>query len=213
MLEDKVQFGYHEGAHGANIELSGNNFIIAKRRDEHSTEKGFVHSAMPVTGTVEFEFEIISVESSDKRSLSFGVMRVAKGLQLFKHQFVRKLRGYSNSCVWNSGKVYNTLEGSPSKFASINYGYVDLASLREGDRVGLQLSSFDGSLGFYFNQKHQGFAAKGVYDDKFDVYVIVEHTGGCIGTKITRAGMYVHIKVFVHVVTLAQNNVRVLSLG
>ena len=123
--------------------------------------------------------------------MSLGVMRVTKGLQLFGQDPVRISRGFANSCIWNTGKVYNTLDNSQSDCISRGYGYVDLASLKKGDRVGFQLSSCDGSLSFYFNQKHQGFATKGIYDDKYDVYAVVEHTGGCISTKITQAGTYI----------------------
>ena len=187
ILEEAVQFGYHAEVCGTNIELSGEKNTIANRKEKHSAENSITYSAMPLKGTVEFEIEITDLDPEPKKgSMSLGVMGVTKGLQ---QEPVRVSRGFANSCIWNTGKVYNTLKNSQSDRISHGYGYVDLASLKKGDCIGLQLSSCDGSLSFYFNQKHQGFAAKDVYDNKNDVYVVVEHTGGCIGTKITRAGM------------------------
>ena len=187
LLEGDVQFGYHDEVYGTNIELSGEKCNTVNRKDKYSPENGVTYSALPVTGRVEFELEVVNLEPN-KGSMSLGVMRVTKGFHLSEHKLIRKLRGFANSCIWNTGKVYNTLENPQSGHISRGYGYVDLASLEKGDRVGLQISPYDGSLSFYFNQKHQGFAAKGMYDDQYDLYVMVEHTGGCIGTKITRAG-------------------------
>ena len=195
LLEEDVLFGYHDEVCGTNIELTDEKCSIASRKDKYSTANGVTYSALSVTGTVEFELEIVDLEPN-KGSMSLGVMRVPKGLHLSRLKLVRKLRGFANSCIWNTGKVYNTIENPQSERISRVYGYVDLANLEKGDHVGLQLSPYDGSLSFYVNQKHQGFAAKGMYDDQYDVYVIVEHTGGCISTKITRAGIPWRIFVY-----------------
>ena len=191
LFEEDVQFGYHDEVYGTNIELSGEKYTVARRKEKRSSENVITYSSLPLKGTVEFEVEIINSEPK-KGSMSLGVVRVTKGLQLFRHKLVRMTRGFADSCIWNTGKVYNAFKRSDSESIGHSYGYVGLASLKDGDRVGLQLSSYNGSLSFYVNQKHQGFAAKGVYDDKYDVYVVVEHTGGCIGTRITRAGIIVH---------------------
>lgn len=102
------------------------------------------------------------------------------------------LRGYREDLLTAvSGilvKIYNALKVS-SKRIGHSYGLKDLSSLQKGSRIGLQLSLYDGSLGFLVDGCHQGFAAKGVYDDRFDVYAVVEHTGGCCGTRITRSGV------------------------
>ena len=155
------------------------------------SDNSITYSALPLIGTSVFEIEITKAKDV-KGSMSFGVMRVRKGDGLM-HKVVKKVRGFPNSCIWNTGKIYNTLGSSSSSTRTLisrSYGLKDLGSLQEGSRLGLQLSLYDGSLSFFIDKRHQGFAAKGVYDDKFDVYVVVEHTGGTCGTKITRAGMY-----------------------
>ena len=119
--------------------------------------------------------------------MTIGVIRVAKGAWP-EREVVRISRGFANSCVWNTGKTYNTLKSVADNHS---YGYKDLSSLQEGDRVGLHLSLnyHDGALSFFVNGRHQGLAAKRVCDEMFDLYAIVEHTGGCSGTRITRAGI------------------------
>ena len=187
--EESVQFGYHAEIYGTNIDISGEKNTVANRRKEQTRANGVTYSALPLKGTAEFEIEITSYQK--KGSLSLGVMRIdSTGLQ---QEPIRVSRGFANSCIWNTGKIYNTLEISHSdnKSGSYGYGIVDLASLKKGDCIGIQLSSCNGSLSFYVNRKHQGFAAKGVYNANYDVYAIVEHTGGCTGTKITRAGTFI----------------------
>lgn len=193
MLQDEIQFGYHRGIHGTNIKLSGDNYTTANRKEELLSDSGITYSALPLNGTSEFEIEVLRAEPG-KGSMSLGVTRVEKGHKLKPElmELVRKIRGFVNSCIWNTGKVYNTLGVSDSGSISKNYGYVDISNLEKGSRVGLQLSLYEGSLSFFVDGRHQGFAAKGVYDDRFDVYAVVEHTGGCCGTRITRAGKCTH---------------------
>ena len=192
---EEIQFGYHDEVkpYGTNTELSGEKCTVARRKETDQSENGIIYGGLPLRGTAEFEIKLTNVKP-DKGSMSIGVIRVKKGLALFKHKIVRKSRGFVGSCIWNTGKIYNALGLSDSELKVHSYGYKDLGGLRKGDHVGLQLSSYDGSLSFFINGHHQGFAAKGVYDDtKSDIYVVVEHTGGCCGTEITRAGKLLYI--------------------
>ena len=143
---------------------------------------GVVYSERPVRGHVEFEVEIISYGTfSWAGSLKLGVMLHKSQTSLWEVALPRFTPGAAKHCVWITNKVYDKI----TTMKMMQYSR-DLDELREGDRVGLLITS-DGELYFLVNGEPQGRTTYGIYRPGYDVYITVDHFGNCKATRITRA--------------------------
>lgn len=71
--------------------------------------------------------------------------------------------------------------------SEIPYGERTLDDLREGDRLGMQISP-QGTLEYFLNGKPQGVVVTNLHKPGHDLYIVVDHYANCKSTKITRAG-------------------------
>ena len=179
-----IQFGYHSES-GKKIKIT-NNGLGAERMDPDSViSNGVAYGAQPLKGRAEVEVEIVSYGAGYNTSLSFGVMRCKKGVPIKSIDIPGDPIYAVNHFVWFEQEVHNNLVTVHGEIT--DYGYVDLADLREGDRVGLCLSQ-DGVLEFTVNGESQGTVAPNLYDRNYDLYAVVDHWGQCVATTITKAG-------------------------
>ena len=151
---------------------------------------GAVYSERPVRGHVEFEVEIIPEIIEEiipystflwLGSLRLGVMLRKSQTSLWDIAPPVSTMGAYNHCVWDARRVHDdvtTMEEMPYS--------EDLADLKEGDRLGLLITS-DGELYFLVNGESRGRATYGIYRPGYDVYIAVDHHGNLKATRITRA--------------------------
>ena len=194
VLRRAVEFGFHS-VHGPNIKLSKNGLLAERINPSHTYCGGVVYGAKVLRGTTEFEVKITSYGSVWSGSLKLGVMQYKAGSKIKRSDIPQYSRGTPNYCIWHSdlkdfhpSAVDKTLVGysGPTR---MKYGSANLNDLREGDRLGLQVSH-DGVLTFFVNGKSQGVAAQGVYQDGYDLYSVVDVYGQCKAVRITRAGKF-----------------------
>ena len=185
VLPNKIEFGYQrERSHQVIISESG---LKAEKRDPSlHYAHGVVYGTTKLKGTVEFEVKILTYGTGWSGTLKLGVMRCKSGTDLDSYQIPRYSPEGPDHCVWSSDKIHNRLKGHLETF----YGKENLDNLREGDRLGMRLTS-DGVLVFFVNGKSQGVAAENVYEKGYDVYPVVDHYANCKSTEITKAGWLV----------------------
>ena len=117
-----------------------------------------------------------------------GVIQYKAGSKI-NHSDIPKYFVFStNSCIIAGFAAENKLVGYSGP-TQIKYGSTNLDNLREGDRLGLQVSH-NGVLTFFVNGKSQGVAAQGVYQDGYDLYAVVDVIAKCKAVRITRSGMF-----------------------
>ena len=185
ILEDTVQFGYHNIS-SPQIKITQNGLAAEKLDPDSHYAHGVAYGARPLKGTAEFEVKIASYGTGWSGTLKLGVMRAKKDMPLVGGPSIPRYSPEGvDHCVWSSDKIHNRLN-TPAVESNYNSG-VNLDDLREGDRVGLRLSH-DGVLVFFVNGKSQGVAAENIYDKTCDVYAVVDHYANCKATVITRAG-------------------------
>lgn len=179
-----IQFGFHLVA-GKNIILSENGLEALRQEPDNDPYDAVVYGGEPLKGTAEFEVEILHYNDSKWRgSVQIGVMRLREGNELEQHNIPRLSECGDNHCIWLYDEVYNRLD---QKLHKTDYSTQNLQTLREYERVGLQLTH-EGDLYFFMKGKCLGLAASGVYMSGYDVYPVVDVSGGCRAVKITRAG-------------------------
>ena len=191
VLPETIQFGYHkECSH--QVTISEDDLKAEKRDPTIDYAHGLVYGSKILQGTVEFEVKIVSYcaywilsDDEDSISLKLGVMRCKSGTDLDSGNYPipRCSLDGPNHCVWSSNRIHNRIKG----YLQTPYGKENLDNLREGDCVGLRLTS-DGVLVFFVNGQSQGVAAENVYEKGYDVYPVVDHFANCKSTAITRAG-------------------------
>lgn len=177
---DDVQFGFHSST-GEHIRLTDDGLGATRMNSSKILDGGIVYGAYPLNRRAEFEVKIVKSIDVWYDGLQFGVMKYEKGEP--SPQIPSDCRGAVNHCVWSSQWLFNFVARNEQS----EYGSVNLDDLREGDRVGLRLSE-DGVLQFTVNGESQGIAAKNIYTRNSDVYAVVNHSGSCVATKITKAG-------------------------
>ena len=143
-----------------------------------------VYTEKPVQGRVEFEIEP-DLEKECKgitNYIAIGIMLHNPNEQ-FDHSKVPYYTAVaSNHCVWYGKTLCNNIIDT-----AMPYGTKSLYDLKEGDKVGVLLTS-NGELHFLINGQHQGRAASHIYKRGWDVYIIVAHHDKCKATQITKAG-------------------------
>ena len=164
------------------MKISNYGLEAIKIDTERDYERGVVYSERPVRGHVEFEVEIISYGTTYwAGSLKLGVMLRKSQTSLWEVAPPRYTLGAANHCVWAANVVYDNI----TTMKVMPYSR-DLDELREGDRVGLLITS-DGELHFLVNGEPQGGATYDIYRPEYDVYITVDHIANCKATMITRA--------------------------
>ena len=143
---------------------------------------GLVYSDRPLRGTCEFEVMLTGHGNSWSGNFKLGLVQYSAGEPLDKDNIPRYSPEGENCCVWCADKVHDHIHGRIEK----KYGHLTLDELREGDRLGLQVTK-DGVLSFFVNDEHQGVAVVGVHKDGYDLYALVDHYGQAKSTVISKA--------------------------
>ena len=181
---EDIQFGYHS-ASGKQIRITSDGLGAEKLDPVGVPDNGVAYGARPLKGKAEFEIKIVSYGAKWTYTLQFGVMKCEKGVPIeCGPNIPNDSEVAADHCVWVNQRLCNNLV-TPREVS--DYGYVNLNDLREGDCVGLHLSQ-DGVLEFFVNGESQGIATKNIYTRNSDVYAVVDHTGRCVATVITKAG-------------------------
>ena len=175
------------------MKISNDGLEARKIDPEQFSTHGVVYSERPVRGHAEFEVEIISYGTrSWVGSLNLGVMLHKSQTRLWEIALPPYTLGAANHCVWSINVVYDYV----TTMKVMPYSR-DLDKLREGDRVGLLITS-DGELHFLVNGEPQGRVTYGIYRPGYDVYITVEHIANCTATRITRASKPVLVLLQLH---------------
>lgn len=185
VLPKIIQFGYHE-YHSLRMRLTEEKQRASKEDPENSYAHGVVYGAQPLRGDVEFEVELTSYGTGWSGNLKLGVMRCQGKVE--EQSIPRYSPEAKEYCVWCANKLHDHMVTMRDQ----EYGEMNLDDLREGDRLGLKLRR-DGTLNFLVNGHAQGIAAQNVYKRGWNVFIVVDHYANCRATKITRAGMFVHV--------------------
>ena len=187
VFKNAVEFGFHS-IHGRNIKISKNGLLAERINPSDTFSGGVVYGAKVLRGATEFEVEMTSYGTGWAGSLNMGVMQCKAGSKIKHSDVPRDVTHATHCCVWYGIEIYNNFVGylgpTPKK-----YGYANLDDLREGDRLGMQVSH-DGVLTFFVNGTSQGVAAQGVYQDGYDLYAVVNVYANCTAVRIRRAGMF-----------------------
>ena len=192
LLPADVQYGYchisspyievsDSGLSAAKITLGGQATVVAF---------GVVYGERPLQGTAEFEVEIVEHWPNPNvwGSLKLGVARCKTGTKPSDAGMPEDSLCAVTHCVWSSDRLHNGLYDR--SFRAQPYGLVNLDKLRTGDRVGMRVTH-EGILEFFVNGASQGVAAGDMHQRGYDLYVVVDHYGACMATKITRAAICV----------------------
>ena len=163
------------------MKISNDGLEARRIGSERNFQQGIVYSERPVRGHVEFEVEIISYGTKWSGSLKLGVMLHESQTSFREVTLPLYTLGAANHCVWSIDVIFDNI----TTMKVMPYSR-DLDELREGDRVGLLITS-DGELHFLANGKPQGRATYGIYRPGYDVYITVDHWDNCKATRITRA--------------------------
>ena len=192
VLRNTVEFGFHS-VHGRNITMSKDGLLAERIK---SFDYGVVYGANILRGTTEFEVEITSCKTKTScgetiwsGTLKLGVMQYKAGSKIKHSDIPHYALDNKMYCIWSYLFLFNKLAGSSGPCSHKKYGSANLENLREGDRLGLQVSH-DGVLTFFVNGKSQGVAAQGVYQEGYDLYAVVDVYGRCKAVGITRAGTF-----------------------
>ena len=199
VLRSAVKFGFHS-VHGPNIKLSKNGQLAERINPSRTYNGGVVYGAKVLKGATEFEVEITSYDGTGwNGTLKLGVMQCKAGSKIKHSDIPQNYFGITNYCIWHSGwedfrpsAIENKLVGYSGP-TQMKYGFTNLHDLCEGDRLGLQVSH-DGVLTFFVNGKSQGVAAQAVYQDGYNLYPVVDVNAKCEAVRITRAGMFTHLR-------------------
>ena len=161
--------------------IAENGYSAFKKNPESQYAHGVVYSDQYVKGDCEFEVEITSYGTSWSGNIKLGIMRC-------QGQISSNIPRYSpealNHCMWAATEFYNYIIGG--NLETYPYGNITLDSLRQGDRLSLHITE-GGDLSFSVNGEDQGVAMRGVYKQGWDVYIVVDHYGNCVSTRIIKA--------------------------
>ena len=165
--------------------VADNGYSAFKFNPEGNYAHGVVYSDQPVKGDCEFEVKITSYGTSWSGNIKLGIMRC-------QGQISSNTPRYSlealNHYVWTSNEFCSHTGGILQKSS---YGSMSLDNLKQGDRVGFHISE-GGDLSYSVNGDNQGVAMRGVYEQGWNVYIVVDHYGNCTATRITKASKYIN---------------------
>jgi len=181
-LEEQITFGYSYVCR-SRMEISKDGLSARKRNPDDDPLDGVVYGDKPLKGVSEFEVEIVRYGSKWPGSIAFGVMKISKGKKLTVSDVpVVWCVNAPNHFVWYCVRLYNNFE-----VVTTRYGNRNLRDLREGNRVGLRLDR-NGNLSFLVDGRSQGVACRNIVSEDHNLFVVVDHYGGCVETRITRSG-------------------------
>lgn len=186
------EFRFSSLSHGKNIVLSDNGLEAYRINVNENIGTG-IYVDTPLRGTFKFEAEVLDCDSSDD-SLVIGVSHCPRGSHRHVDIPYNIEKTFANVCIWFGDTIFNRLNG---EHLEKMYGTVNLRSIKEGDRIQLQVLT-NGELSFTFNGIDQGLAAMNVYSEEYDAYVVVDF-GKCTKLSITRAGQLMFVNVCMHV--------------
>ena len=196
-----IDFGFHPVA-GRNALLFNDGLEVQRKDPNNMPDDAVVYGSKPLTGTAEFEVEILRYRTNVwGGTLRIGVMWCKTGSEIIRSRIPQESERGINHCVWWDNRVYNRFAGNVD---TRKYGLVDLYDLGEGDRVGMQLT-LNGDLVFLVNGERQGIAALDVHKDGYDVYPVVDVCTRCYKVRITRAGQKIKIKIAMHALNYLEN--------
>ena len=157
-------------------------------KEDHRTYYAFgvVYSDRPLTGKCEFEVKLSGHGNTWSGNLELGIAEFPSGRTLNEFEIPRHSHEGKNLCVWSEKKIMDCRMKKISSVQYVQYGDFNLTEIKEGDRVGLEITK-DGVLSFFFNGKYQGVAVRDVYRRGYDVYVLVDHYGKTYASIITKA--------------------------
>lgn len=184
------EFGFHEMC-SDQIKITENTLKAEKKDPTLHYAHGVAYGARPLKGTSEFEVTLTDYGTGWSGTLKLGIAKFKAGQSIQVSKIPRYSPEGSNHCVWSSDKIHNRMQPNHHNAQEKQYGLKNLDELREGDSLGLRLSS-DGSLAFFVNGECQGVAAENVYEKGHDIFPVVDHYANCKATVITRAGKYCH---------------------
>ena len=191
-LPKSVEFGFHKVC-SEQVTVTENCLKAEKKDPSLHYAHGVTYGAKPLKGTAEFEVTLADYGTGWSGTLKLGVARYKAGHSFQVNNIPRYSPEAPNHCVWSSDKVHNRLQTNQNVLER-QYGFRNLDSLREGDRLGLRLTH-NGSLVFFVNGMDQGVAAENVYEKGHEVYAVVDHYANCKSTIITRAGRCVYAQI------------------
>lgn len=168
--------------HADQTKVSPDGLSAAKISPSQHYAGGVVYSERPLQGICEFEVELIKYGTGWSGNLKLGITLVDKG-QGPPTNVPRYSPEGTNVCVWCDSKIFDRIDKKNER----PYGKKRLDDLREGDKLGLQITH-NGTLSFFANGKHQGIALLDVYRPTYDVYATVDHYGNAVSTTITKSG-------------------------
>lgn len=170
------------------MSISDDGKVATKIDPELVYAKGVVYSERLAKGLTEFEIEVVSYGTSWSGNFKLGIMIHRTSEKLDKEKIPRYTPESPDHCVWCASKLHDHI----TNMAEVSYGDRTLDELREGDRLGIQITT-QGELKYLLNGKIQGIATTDVYRPGYDVYAVVDHYANCKATKITRASKNIGI--------------------
>ena len=169
--------------HSDQMSISKDGLSAVKENHRTYYAFGVVYSDKPLTGKCEFEVKLSGHGNTWSGNLILGIAEFPSGITLNELEIQPYSHQGKNLCVWSEKKICDYRMGKSSE---TRYGDFNLNELKEGDRVGLEITK-DGVLSFFLNGKHQGVAARDVYRRGYDVYALVNHYGQAYASVITKA--------------------------
>ena len=195
MCSAKEQFGFYFDRSGKHVTCDN---LTIHRDGSNSLTGGVVFGSTPLQGIAELELEILrTVQLSTSASLRFGVVRCQEGtLPYEKSSIPDDISIQKNHLAWTEGgQIWNLLNSKIDVNSS--YGSKSLSSLKEGDRVGMQIVD-DGDLYFHVNGVCQGLAAHHIYKKGWNLYPVIDVSPNQPKIKIVKAGaLYVYTSLYV----------------
>lgn len=195
-VEGVIQFGFHPVT-GKNITLSEDG-LQARRKDLSHGADAVVMGAKPLKGLAKLEVEVLSLDSKpwSAGSLQLGVMQCKSGTQHNQSDIPAHSEFGNNHCILWKSYVWNSLG---DRLRTSKYATVDLCDLKEGDRVGMGLTS-EGDLLFFLNGKSHGVGAWNVSKKGIDLYPVVDVANTCQAVRITTAGTDTYLLEFLYII-------------
>ena len=173
--------------HASQTEVSEDGLIAKKKNPKENYGGGVVYSDSPLCGLCEFEVELTGYGTGWSGNFKLGIARFKTVDSLLAFRDTIPIPRYSpeanNNCVWCDERIFDKIQ----RKEDFRYGKKRLDDLREGDRLGLQITS-EGVLSFFVNDEYQGIALTDVYQTGYDIYAIVDHYGNAISTSVSKAG-------------------------
>ena len=182
----EIMFGYSNVCRSQMV-ISEDGLSARKRNPDDYPGNGVVYGEKPLKGVSEFEVEIVRYGSRWHGSIIFGVMKISKEKELTVSDVPDYSSHAPNHFVWSGYQLYNNFS---DELVTTRYGdgvYGVLYDLGEGDRIGLRLDR-NGDLSFLVDGWSEGVACRNIVSKDHNLFVVVDHYGRCVETRITRSG-------------------------